>query len=99
MVASMAALVSVSLWFFSDSQVVVSFWPANALMLAFLLRAFHGRRERAIALGAGFIAFAGVGLLLRSSPVTALGFSVANVTEVAVAAWLLRKIKLPINDG
>ena len=99
MVASMGALVAVSLWFFSNSQVVVSFWPANALMLAFLLRAFHGRRERTIATVAGFLAFAAVSLLLRSSPVTALGFSFANVCEVALAAWLLRGLKLPINDG
>ena len=99
MVVSMAALVAVSLWFFSDSQVVVSFWPANALMLAFLLRGFHGRRERAIATAAGFLAFAGVSLVLRSSPVTALGFSLANVCEVALAAWLLRGLTLPLKDG
>ncbi|HEY3812271.1 MAG TPA: ATP-binding protein [Caulobacteraceae bacterium] len=99
MVAALAALVAVSLWFFSDSQAVVSFWPANALMLAFLLRGFHGARERAIAVAAGFAAMVGVGLALRASPVTALGFSVANVVEVVVAAWLLRGIKLPLTDG
>ncbi|HWE44853.1 MAG TPA: ATP-binding protein [Caulobacteraceae bacterium] len=99
MFAATAALVAISLVFFAKSAVIVSFWPANALMLAFLLRAFHTRQERALATAAGFVALAGTSLMLRGSPLAAIGFSVANTVEVVAAAWLLRGLKLPINDG
>ncbi len=98
MVVSTGALVGMSLWFFPKS-LVVSFWPANALLLAFVLRGFHGRRERAIAVLAGFLTLASVSLVLRASPIAALGFSTANIAEVGIAVWLLRDLKLPLNDG
>jgi signal transduction histidine kinase len=92
------ALCAVSLAFFADSQVVVSFWPANALALAFLLRAFRGGGERAIALGAVFAVLVATSLAFGGHALTAVGFAAGNVVEIAVAVWLLRSLALPLKD-
>jgi signal transduction histidine kinase len=99
LVASIGALCAISLVCFEKSPVVVSFWPANALMLAFMLRGFRSPLERALGLLAGFATILGVSLALRAGAFIATGFSIANICEVAVAAWLLRDLELPIPDG
>jgi signal transduction histidine kinase len=98
MVAATGALCAVSLGFFSESSVVVSFWPANALTLAFVLRGFRGPIERAAALFAAFLTLTGVSLALRAEPMIAIGFSAANVLETAIAAVLLQRIRMPLRD-
>jgi signal transduction histidine kinase len=94
--ALLALLSYISLTWFYDSAVAVSFWPANALILAFLLRGFRNFRERAAALGLSFLVLTAVDLLLGAKPVIAVGFTAANCVEIAVAAWVLRKAPMPL---
>ncbi len=99
--AAVGALVTVSLGFFARSPhaaLVVSFWPANALALAFILRACKTPRERIVALGATFLTLVGVSVALRADTLIAVGFSLANLVEIAAAAWLLRGLSVPLRD-
>jgi signal transduction histidine kinase len=101
LIAAVGALVAVSLGFFARSPhavLVVSFWPANALALAFVLRAFTTSRERLVALAATFVTLLGVSLFMRADSGVALGFSLANILEAGLAAYLLRDLSGPLRN-
>ncbi len=97
--ALIAALCVVSLSWFSESSVVVSFWPANALALAFVLRAFSRPLERGLAVLVSFLVMTGVSLVFGRDSIVGLGFAAANAVEIAVAALVLRRSPMPLADG
>ncbi|HUD30403.1 MAG TPA: diguanylate cyclase [Novosphingobium sp.] len=67
---------------------LASVWPANAVILAQLL----GRppREWGRFLVGGFVAIVAAGAANRGTLAAPVGFAVANVVEMALAAWMLR---------
>jgi diguanylate cyclase (GGDEF)-like protein len=67
---------------------LASVWPANAVILAQLLG--RPRREWGRFLVAGFVAVTMAGAATRGTLPGPLGFAVANIAEIALAAWLLR---------
>ncbi|MDQ0462709.1 signal transduction histidine kinase [Caulobacter ginsengisoli] len=96
--ALIAALSAVSMAFFRDSEIVVSFWPANALILAFLLRGFRGRTEAAAALAVSFGVLVATTVLFDRPAAISVGFAAANMVEVAIAAWVMRGQAMPLRD-
>lgn len=73
-------------------------WPANAVALAFIVRLCRTRRETMVALAATVAAMIAANLLVGRSPVSALLFPLANGVEIAVAAWFLRHIAMPMTS-
>ncbi|WP_255456519.1 MULTISPECIES: sensor domain-containing diguanylate cyclase [unclassified Novosphingobium] len=67
---------------------LASAWPGNAVILAQLLA--RPRREWGRYLFAAFIAIAAAGAFTRGTLSAPVGLAVANVLEIALAAWLLR---------
>ncbi len=96
--ALIAALSAVSMAYFRDSQIVVSFWPANALILAFLLRGFKGRTEAAAALAVSFGVLVTTSVLFGRPALVAVGFAIANMVEVSIAAWVMRGQAMPLRE-
>lgn len=71
-------------------------WPANAVALAFIVRLCRTRRETMAALAVTVAAMIAANLLVGRSPVSALLFPLANGAEIAVAAWFLRRVAMPM---
>lgn len=84
--------------FFTGSTAVAAIWPANALVLAFKLRACPTRTSARVALGVAFAAMVAANLAVGRPLASSLGFSAANVVEIMVAAWFLRRIPMPMAD-
>lgn len=83
--------VYVSVWSTQTSTTIAAIWPANGIMLAALLLAKRARSRRLITI-ACFLANILADHLTGSHPVLAsVGLSFANMAEVLIAAWLLRK--------
>jgi signal transduction histidine kinase len=68
---------------------VAAVWPANAIILAFLVRWSRTRRERAWVLSMAGIVLVAANLIGGSPPALAVAMPVLNIAEVAAAAWLL----------
>lgn len=71
-------------------------WPANAVALAFIVRLCRTRRNAALALGVTVAAMMAANLLVGRSIASALLFPLANGLEIAVAAWFLRHVSMPM---
>ena len=69
---------------------VFGLWAANAVALTFLLR--QERREWWASLAAVAVAGTMASLVLGVAAAAALGFTAANVTEIAVAALVIRRL-------
>ncbi len=83
--------------FFDGLPGLTAVWPANAVVLAFIAR--RCRTPVAIALALAIAAFAMVvANLIVARPLAAtLLFPLANVAEIAVAAWFLRNVAMPMS--
>ena len=71
-------------------------WPANAVALAFIVRLCRSRRTTGIAMGVTAAAMIIANLLVGRSIAPALLFPLANCLEIAVAAWFLRNVAMPM---
>jgi signal transduction histidine kinase len=91
-----AALCALSLGFFRIHQIEAAVWPANAIVLAFMLTGFEGFRLRAMALGVAAAAMTATSFGFGLPPVASVGFALANAAEIAVAAWFLRRLAMPM---
>jgi signal transduction histidine kinase len=91
-------LSAVSFTAFRGSGLLVSFWPANALALAFILRGFATREQRSAALGATVAVMIVASLIFGDDPVRAVAFSLGNGLEIGLAAWVLRRAPMPLAD-
>lgn len=82
--------------FFEGTPGITAFWPANALVLAFILRVCRSPLESRAALATAFAAMVASNLALGRPWEVSLAFPVANVAEIAVAAWFMRRIAMPL---
>lgn len=92
------ALCAVSLGFFRYHMIEAAVWPANALVLTLLLVGFKGLRQRGVALAVAACVMAATNLAFGLPPAMALGFAFANGMEIAVAAWFLRTLAMPMSE-
>ncbi|MET0546708.1 MAG: ATP-binding protein [Caulobacterales bacterium] len=88
------SIASLSILAARGSNPVASVWPVNALVLVAILRS---PLHRTLRMDSGLAAFAGSVLanwLGGSSPAAAIGFTVANGVEIAIAFLFVRGIAL-----
>lgn len=90
-------LCAFSALFFSGGVGITPIWPANAVVLAFVLRACRGPREAGIAIAVAFTAMTALNLMIGRPLIFALAFPVANVVEIALAAWFMRRVTMPLS--
>ncbi len=67
-----------SVQFFRGSSAVAAVWPANAIILAFIMRWTQSWRTRGLVLAAACAVRAAANLAMGSSPVLSFGFPLAN---------------------
>jgi signal transduction histidine kinase len=82
--------------FFEGTPGVTAFWPTNALVLAFVLRVCRTQFERRLALAVTLAAMVAVNFITGRAWDVSLAFAFANVAEIAVAAWFMRQIAMPL---
>ena len=90
------ALCYASSMFFEGTPGITAFWPANAVALAFVLRACRTPLESRWVLGTVLLAMVAANVAVGRSLEVALALPLANVAEVAVAAWFMRRIAMPL---
>jgi len=73
----------------SNGRSIATIWPANAILVALLLA--DARPRWRTVLSAGFVANIAANLLLRGTLAGPILYGLANLIEVAVAVWLLRR--------
>jgi signal transduction histidine kinase len=93
-----AALCAVSIGFLRFNGIEAAVWPANAIVLAFVLRGFHSRREKAIGLAVAMAVRVGTNLALGRPLSISLVFPLANALEIVVAAWAMRQVRMPMSE-
>lgn len=81
---------------FPGAAAIALIWPANALVLAFKLRACPTRMCARVALGVAFVAMVAANLTLGRPLVPSVAFPIANVAEIVLAAWFMRRIPMPM---
>lgn len=86
---SLFAVSFVSLKLSSSTGSIATLWPSNAILFAVLFRASHGSRNHARILLSGGIAIILTNLFDGDSLPLSVALAIANVAEVATAAWLL----------
>lgn len=75
---------------------LTSFWPTNALILVFVLRACSTPQQARTALVVGAVAMMTINFAIGRAPLMAVIFPVANTVEIMVAAWFMRRTPLPL---
>ena len=88
--AGVLALAYASLVFTRDIGRIAAVWPANAVVVAILLRTASPSRWRFLV--AGVLGIVGANLLFGDAPVTALQLSACNGLEIGLCAGLLRRL-------
>ena len=83
--------------FFAGGVGITPIWPANAVVLAFVLRACRGPREAGIAIAVAFTAMTALNLVIGRPLAFALAFPFANVVEIVLAAWFMRRVTMPLS--
>lgn len=73
-------------------------WPANAVALAFIVRLCRDRRTTLMALAVTVTAMITANLIVGRPLGAALLFPFANGVEIAVAAWFLRNVAMPMTS-
>lgn len=92
-----AALCAISIGFFRFEGIEAAIWPANAIVLAFVMRGFTGRKQKAIGLGVALAVMIAANLAFGRPPWVSLAFPAANALEIAVAAWAMRHVAMPMS--
>jgi signal transduction histidine kinase len=82
--------------FFRGTPGVTAFWPVNALVLAFILRARLTRLDGRLALAGAVAALTAANFAIGRSWEISTTFALANGVEIAVAAWFMRRIAMPL---
>lgn len=83
--------------YFQGAAGIAAIWPANALVLAFKLRACPTRACSRAALGVAFLAMIAANLAVDRPLAVSLAFPVANIVEIALAAWFMRRVTMPLS--
>ena len=100
--AGLFVAVCLSTWisehYLLDEAGLTSFWPVNALILVFVLRASAAPAQAGTALAVGLAAMATINLIIGRPLALALIFPVANTIEILIAAWFMRRTAVPLNS-
>jgi len=83
--------------YFQGAAGIAAIWPANALVLAFMLRACPTWACSRTALVVAFAAMVAANLAVDRSLIVALAFPLANIVEIALAAWFMRRVTMPLS--
>ncbi len=90
------ALCWLSLTYSRGGTIIAAVWPANALVVAYILRSGQGLK------GAVGIAVAAAGAMLLANiaigrdAALSIGYPLANLAEIMAAAWVLRPVTPPL---
>lgn len=99
-VAALGAATFLICWgaiqFFRGAAAVAAVWPANALVLAFILRACPSRHCERMAIGVAFCAMVAANVTVGRPLGLALAFPMANVLEIVIAVHCLRGVGRPL---
>ncbi|WP_054110466.1 PAS domain S-box protein [Brevundimonas sp. AAP58] len=90
--AAFSILALLSLMFAREAGRVAAIWPANGALLALVL--LRPKTERAALIAGAFVGNVAVTLGMGDAVPIALGLSLANAVEVALAAWLLKDVSI-----
>lgn len=100
--AGLGAVVFILCWcasqYFEGSAGISAVWPANALVLAYILRTGANPRSAALALAVAFAAMAAAGFAVGRNLVLGIGFPLANAAEIAMAVWFMRRTAMPMTS-
>lgn len=100
LLAGLALVVLTLCWgashYFEGVAGISAVWPANAIVLVFLLRLCPGDREVRRALAVAYGAMVAANLVIGRPVDIAFVFPLANVVEITVAAWFMRRITMPM---
>lgn len=99
LVATTAALCATSIGLLQGPSREAVIWPANAVVLAFLLGGLPGLRQQAVGLAAAVTTMMAVNFALGIPTPLALGFPIVNGLEITVAAWCLRHVRMPMSEA
>lgn len=83
--------------YFVGAAGIAAVWPANALVLAFMLRTSPDRAGARMVLAVAFVAMAAANLTLGRPLLIAFGFPIANIVEIALAGWFMRRVPMPLS--
>jgi signal transduction histidine kinase len=83
---------------FGHTAAVSTVWPANALVLAYILRYARSKPSMAASLLVAGAAMALANIVTDRPLITTIGFPVANVIEIGLAAWFMRAVFLPMSQ-
>jgi signal transduction histidine kinase len=86
----------ISVRYFRGETAIAAMWPANAVILAFVIGWSDDWKRRAGVVAAACGAMVLANLALGRDLVLSLGFPVANAVEILVAAAALRGVSLPL---
>jgi signal transduction histidine kinase len=89
-------LCHVSAHYFQGPAGVSLVWPANAVVLAFTLRLSQGPADRRLTLVVAWFAMVCANLSVGRAWDIGLLFPVVNMVEVALAAWIMRGVRMPL---
>ncbi|MFN3352121.1 MAG: MASE1 domain-containing protein [Brevundimonas sp.] len=84
--------------FFRGAAAVAAVWPANALVLAFILRACPTRVCERVAVGVACVAMVAANLAAGRPLGLSLAFPAANVLEILIAVHFLRGVSMPLAE-
>lgn len=84
-------------WFPGEAG-LAAVWPANALILAYKLRACETRGCSRTALAMALAAMVAANLTAGRAIVPSLLFPLANGVEILIAAWMLRRVSMPMAE-
>jgi len=96
MVLVASALCALSVSLFRDGEAVAAVWPANALILAFLIRWPTRRSEQVLAVAVPLAGTFAAAVALGSAPVLMGGFVLANIVEITIAYLALGGAGAPL---
>jgi signal transduction histidine kinase len=80
-----------------NQNLLATFWPSNAIVLAVLLRLSCDWENYASVLAGSALAIFLANLASGNAAVLSAGFAAANIAEVAVAAALLHKLRIDLD--
>ncbi|RZJ04154.1 MAG: hypothetical protein EON89_09025 [Brevundimonas sp.] len=100
MLAGLALVVFTLCWgvshYFEGAAGVSAVWPVNAIVLAFKLRLSPTRRDARLALVTAYLAMVAANLVIGRPLDIAVIFPLANVVEIMVAVWFMRRTAMPM---
>ncbi len=87
-----------SMAFTAGTSVIAAVWPANAMILAFLIRWARTWSERVFVLASSAVVLMIASAIVEATVPMALSLTALNLAEVGLSAWFLRRVSNPMAD-